>query len=58
MKLTQREESGLCPFVCVREALMLSGALDAKNTNDIFTKVSYRGENYVYLLRCLLQVKL
>jgi hypothetical protein len=36
MKLAQREESGLCPFVCVREKLVLSWALDMENTNDIF----------------------
>jgi len=39
MKLTQREESGLCPFVCVNEELILSRALDMKDTNDTFTKV-------------------
>jgi hypothetical protein len=54
MKLTQREESGLCPLVCVYEELILSRALDMKNTNYIFTNVLYRGEHYVYLMRCLL----
>ena len=54
MELTQREESGLCPFVCVREELVLSRAVDMKNTNDIFTDVLCRGEHYVYLMRCLL----
>jgi hypothetical protein len=34
MKFTQREESGLCPFVCVREELILFRALGVKNTND------------------------
>jgi len=58
MKLTQREESGLCPFVFVREELILSRALDVKNTNAIFTAVLNSGEHYVYLMRCLLWVKL
>jgi hypothetical protein len=34
MKLTQREESGLYPFVCVHEELILSRALDMIHTND------------------------
>jgi len=36
MKLTQREESGLCRFVSVREGLIPSRVLDVKYTNDIF----------------------
>jgi hypothetical protein len=42
------------PFVCVRGELILSTALNMKNTNHIFTEVLNRCENCVYLKRCLL----
>jgi hypothetical protein len=58
MKLTQRKESGLCPFVCAHEKLILSRALNMKNTDDILSNILYRGEHCVYRMHCLLWVKM